>query len=90
MFSKNANITIYTNETSNQIHPKNLVMKKLQHNTEYKSSSRNIQNASLLCNGKSWFLTLGSTGTCLTPQNHKDDKSCLDINKVAAKKYGEN
>lgn len=22
MFSKNANITIYTNETSNQIHPK--------------------------------------------------------------------
>lgn len=70
--------------------PKNLVMKKLQHNTEYKSSSRNIQNASLLCNSKSWFSTLGSTGTCLTPQNHKDDKSCLDINKVAAKKYGEN
>lgn len=54
--------------------PKNLVMKKLQHNTEYKSSSRNTQNASLLCNSKSWFSTLGSTGTCLTPQNHKDDK----------------
>lgn len=57
--------------------PKNLVMEKLQHNTEYKSLSRNIQNASLLFNSKSWCSPLGGTGTCLTPQNHKDDKWLL-------------
>lgn len=77
----------------NQIHPKNKVMKKLQHNTEYKSSfnpladnvcKKNIQNTSLLFNSKLWFPPLGDNGTCLMPQNHKDAASCLDIIKVTA------